>query len=214
MRQMIFRLLVVVAAAAAPASLSAQTWDVLMKKGDQAAARRDDAAALDSYLAAARTGAPVAMNAAAQIYLVRKDYRRAFLWCSVAGKSNLHATEFGCLMESEPKLKPGEVQTLKKLAQQCVASNYKSCEQLDPSQQANIKAYEASKCRVSDPTGTQLNVRTTPSGKVIQSVENGRSVNILDTARDGQGREWSYLENNESRIALGWAISRFLTCGR
>lgn len=43
-------------------------------------------------------------------------------------------------------------------------------------------------CQVTDPTGTPLNVRATPNGKVIKTLKNGRKVFIIKTAYDEQGR--------------------------
>jgi hypothetical protein len=69
-------------------------------------------------------------------------------------------------------------------------------------------------CKVTDPTGTPLNVRDRPNGEVINSLRNGREVFILDTAYDDQNRQWvkiaGYYEN-EYRI-WGWVIREFVSC--
>src|SRR6476620_8575088 len=93
-----FRLLI--AAAILPAfatTSSAQTWDVHMDAAEKAEQRRDYATALDHFLSAARLGAPVGMNGVGRIYLVQRDFRRAYVWCAAAGLSSGHATDFGCL---------------------------------------------------------------------------------------------------------------------
>lgn len=195
-------------------AISAEPWSVLVEQGDKASERGDYDAALSLYLAAAKLGHPFAMNAVGSTYLNKGDPRRAFMWCTLAGTKFGHATDFGCLARSESALSEDEIRRLNDLAVQCLASNYKSCERLDPSQQANIAAYYATKCRVADPTGTKLNLRTSPNGKIITTIENGISVTIIDTATDSQGREWTYLERDESGMALGWAFKRYLSCGR
>ncbi len=61
------------------------------------------------------------------------------------------------------------------------------------------------KCVVTDPTGTPLNIRATPNGKIIGTLRNGASVAILDTAYDSRGRPWAY-------IGTGWVFREFVTC--
>ena len=200
-------------AAAAPVSMSADAWNVLVEKGDQASERKDYETALTFYLPAARQGHPFAMNAAGSAYLNKGDARRAYLWCTIAGLKFEHATDFGCLHETESRISPDEVKRIYQLAVQCLASQYKSCERLDSSQQANIATYHATKCRVADPTGSQLNLRTTPNGRIITTIENDISITIIDAAKDHLGREWVYIERDESGMALGWAFKRFLKCG-
>jgi hypothetical protein len=48
---------------------------------------------------------------------------------------------------------------------------------------------QASVCRVADPTGTPLNVRTVPGGtKIVDTLQNGTPVTILDTKN-----KWAYI---------------------
>lgn len=213
MKARIFGFLSSLLVLASSAAISAEAWKVLVEKGHRASERKDYETALTFYLPAARQGHPFAMNAAGSAYLNQGDAHRAHLWCSMAGLKFGHATDFGCLQETESRLSPDEVKRIEQLAVQCLASQYKSCERLDPSQQANIAAYYATKCRVADPTGSQLNLRTTPNGRIITTIENDISVTIIDSAKDGQGRDWVYIERDESGIALGWAFKRFLNCG-
>ena len=69
-------------------------------------------------------------------------------------------------------------------------------------------------CKVTDPTGTPLNVRDVPNGRVINRLRNGREVYIEETAYDKQGRPWvkigSY-HNGKYRI-WGWVIREFISC--
>ena len=45
-------------------------------------------------------------------------------------------------------------------------------------------------CKVTDPTGTPLNVRDSPNGNVVRQLKNGTRVFIREYAEDSQGRAW------------------------
>ena len=192
---------------------NAQTADALVVKGDKAFERQDYDAALNYYLSAAKLGSAWAMNGLGAIYGEQKnDPRRALLWCTVAGTFG-HAMNFGCIMKNEGKLSQDEVSRIKQLAIQCLASNFRACERLDPNQSANITAYYDKKCVVADPTGTPLNLRASPGGKIVGSLQNGYRYTVIDQSKDNQGREWSFLESEESNYGLGWVFKKFLKCG-
>lgn len=75
-------------------------------------------------------------------------------------------------------------------------------------------AQAATVCKVTDPTGTPLNIRNAPNGKVINQLRNGREVLITNSSYDNKGRVWVYLEGNykgEYRY-WGWAIREFISC--
>jgi hypothetical protein len=69
-------------------------------------------------------------------------------------------------------------------------------------------------CTVADPTGTPLNVRTSPNGPVVNRFRNGTSVIIHD--RQGQ---WAFAEgydwaSNDNMIGEGWIYFPYVTnCG-
>ncbi|MEQ8962104.1 MAG: SH3 domain-containing protein [Coleofasciculus sp. C2-GNP5-27] len=69
-------------------------------------------------------------------------------------------------------------------------------------------------CQVTDPTGSPLNVRDTPNGRVINALKNGREVYIHEVAYDNQGRPWvnvgGYYQG-EYRI-WGWVFREFISC--
>jgi hypothetical protein len=73
-------------------------------------------------------------------------------------------------------------------------------------------------CRVADPTGTPLNVRTVPSGKtIVETLKNGTRVTILDTKKN-----WAYIallpEEDETAVGdklvvpTGWVYREYLDC--
>ena len=75
-------------------------------------------------------------------------------------------------------------------------------------------AYAESVCKVTDPTGTPLNIRDAPNGKIINKLRNDRQVYITDTIYDSRDRPWVYLEGyyqGEYRY-WGWAIREFVSC--
>lgn len=69
-------------------------------------------------------------------------------------------------------------------------------------------------CQVTDPTGTPLNVRNSPNGRVINALRNGREVYILKTSYDSQGRTWVFVGGyyrGEYRV-WGWVLREFISC--
>ncbi len=69
-------------------------------------------------------------------------------------------------------------------------------------------------CKVTDPTGTPLNVRDQPNGKVINSLKNNREVYIEETTYDDQGRPWVKIGGyyNGTYRVWGWVFREFVTC--
>lgn len=69
-------------------------------------------------------------------------------------------------------------------------------------------------CKVTDPTGTPLNVRDSPNGSVINALRNGREVDILRIDYDEQGRPWAKIGGyyqGDYRV-WGWVIREFVSC--
>ena len=69
-------------------------------------------------------------------------------------------------------------------------------------------------CKVTDPTGTPLNVRAQPNGRVINSLRNGREVNIETITNDSKGRPWAKVggyDKGKYRI-WGWVLREFISC--
>lgn len=71
-------------------------------------------------------------------------------------------------------------------------------------------------CEVTDPTGTPLNIRATPNGKIVGTAMNGTELEIEDVASDGKGRPWVLvsLSSTGKRKVLGWVIREFISCYR
>jgi Bacterial SH3 domain len=68
---------------------------------------------------------------------------------------------------------------------------------------------DRSSCVVADPTGTPLNIRSSPNGKIVGKISNGDRVQISDRTVEN-GKEWAYI-SNASR-PMGWVFRRFLEC--
>jgi len=66
-------------------------------------------------------------------------------------------------------------------------------------------------CRVMDPTGTPLNVRTSPNGNAVGSLANGVQVIILDST-SRSGKNWVYVGRADNRVPIGWVFRDYLVC--
>jgi hypothetical protein len=77
---------------------------------------------------------------------------------------------------------------------------------------AAAPAHAQSRCRVTDPTGTPLNIRATPNGQIIGRAANGVLVSIVDTASDTRGRAWALIRPASGGGAVGWVFREFVSC--
>jgi Bacterial SH3 domain len=67
-------------------------------------------------------------------------------------------------------------------------------------------------CRVADPTPTPLNVRTSPNGRVVGTIENGMMVLILDRRTDRKRQVWVYIGNADDQMPIGWVFRDYIDC--
>ena len=67
-------------------------------------------------------------------------------------------------------------------------------------------------CYVSDPTGTPLNIRIEPNGRVVGVIANGTQVTISESRRGDGGRVWVFIRNFETGQGIGWVYRNFLNC--
>jgi hypothetical protein len=72
--------------------------------------------------------------------------------------------------------------------------------------------YGGSRCIVRDPTGTPLNLRERPQGRVIGSPRNGTYVRLVNTSHDGLGRPRGYIVGWDTGRPLGWVFREFISC--
>lgn len=69
----------------------------------------------------------------------------------------------------------------------------------------------ADRCKVTDPTGTPLNVRVAPQGKVVGKLPNGAQVQMIETGNDAGGRLWARISRMDGR-PVGWVYREFVSC--
>jgi hypothetical protein len=69
-----------------------------------------------------------------------------------------------------------------------------------------------SRCRVMDPTGTPLNVRTSPNGKIIDTLPNRMLVSVVDQTFDRNHRSWVFLKRGTDDEPIGWVFREFISC--
>ena len=72
-------------------------------------------------------------------------------------------------------------------------------------------AQAADRCRVTDPTGTPLNVRDAPQGRILGKVGNGRLVQMIETDSDRNGKTWARVGTMDGR-PMGWVFREFVSC--
>jgi hypothetical protein len=73
-------------------------------------------------------------------------------------------------------------------------------------------AMAQSRCRVMDPTGTPLNIRTAPNGQIVGNLPNGLLVSVVDQTVDAKGKSWVYIKNMDDGAVLGWVFREFIAC--
>ena len=61
--------------------------------------------------------------------------------------------------------------------------------------EAAVAAYAQTSCLVSDPTGTPLNIREAPNGRVIAALRNGQTITATDYSTDNRGKRWAYVQS-------------------
>ncbi|MTJ10354.1 MULTISPECIES: SH3 domain-containing protein [unclassified Anabaena] len=69
-------------------------------------------------------------------------------------------------------------------------------------------------CKVTDPTGTPLNVRDVPNGRIINQLKNGKEVYIIEIIYDNKRRPWAKISgyhNGKYRV-WGWVFREFVSC--
>lgn len=75
----------------------------------------------------------------------------------------------------------------------------------------SVSAY-AQTCKVTDPTGTPLNVRATPNGKIIGKINNNITVYVSEYAYDDKGRPWALVFDAKNDKYIGWVFREFISC--
>jgi hypothetical protein len=73
---------------------------------------------------------------------------------------------------------------------------------------------KAQSCEVADPTGTMLNVRAKPNGRIVSKLPNGAKIWQEDFLYDSLGREWLKvgIYRGKKYTVLGWVLKDLLSC--
>jgi hypothetical protein len=68
-------------------------------------------------------------------------------------------------------------------------------------------------CRVTDPTGSPLNIRLKPNGKIVARIRNQRIV-YPQSIINNNGKKWTLIaiEENHKILVLGWGLREFISC--
>jgi hypothetical protein len=73
-------------------------------------------------------------------------------------------------------------------------------------------AASGDRCKVTDPTGTPLKVRSAPNGKVIGTLGNGVLVSVIEYKDDANGKPWVDVADYKTKKPIGWVFREFVSC--
>ena len=65
-------------------------------------------------------------------------------------------------------------------------------------------------CTVVDPTGTPLNVRSGPNGKILSTLRKGSKVEVVTHVTE-KGKKWAKVSKFQD-ASFGWVFEAYLTC--
>ena len=73
-------------------------------------------------------------------------------------------------------------------------------------------AAEGDRCKVTDPTGTPLNVRESPNRKIVGTLANGALVAIVESKDAVNGKPWVKIVDAKTKKPIGWVFREFVSC--
>jgi hypothetical protein len=76
----------------------------------------------------------------------------------------------------------------------------------------SIESFAQGLCEIMDPTGTPLNVRATPNGHIVGTLQNVVQVSVLGRAVDRKKQTWVYVGHSEDQSPIGWIYREFIAC--
>jgi hypothetical protein len=74
----------------------------------------------------------------------------------------------------------------------------------------SMPSFSMERCRITDPTGTPLNVRDVHMN-IIGVIQNGWIVLVRRYGEDSQGTLWVFIETPEGE-PIGWVYREFISC--
>jgi hypothetical protein len=76
----------------------------------------------------------------------------------------------------------------------------------------SIESFAQGPCEIMDPTGTPLNVRASPNGHIVGTLQNGVQVSVVDRAVGRKKQTWVYVRHSENQSPIGWVYREFIAC--
>ena len=73
-------------------------------------------------------------------------------------------------------------------------------------------AASGDRCTVTDPTGTPLNVRESPNGKIVGTLADGALVAIVESKDAANGKPWVKIVDAKTKQPIGWVFREFVSC--
>ena len=73
-------------------------------------------------------------------------------------------------------------------------------------------ADEGDRCKVTDPTGTPLNVRESPNGKIVGTLADGALVAIVESKDAANGKPWVKIVGAKTKQPISWVFREFVSC--
>ena len=70
----------------------------------------------------------------------------------------------------------------------------------------------AEDCHVDDPTGSALNLRAAPNGKVIGKLRNFDPITIIEYSVDERDNTWARIETRDKARRKGYIFRQFVLC--
>jgi hypothetical protein len=69
-------------------------------------------------------------------------------------------------------------------------------------------------CIVADPTGTPLNIRMSPNGKIVATARQGTRIQVFEGEEkyDDRNRAWYFVALPTSSAPDGYALAQFIRC--
>jgi hypothetical protein len=80
------------------------------------------------------------------------------------------------------------------------------CGNCSSAQSAPAPSQGRQECIVADRTDSAVNVRSSPNGRIINRLRNGRKIVITDTVFDYRGRPWVYAEGEYNGEWRKWGL--------
>ncbi len=68
------------------------------------------------------------------------------------------------------------------------------------------------RCTVIDDSGTPLNVRAAPNGRILGGLLYGHTVEVVEVSLSRNGRYWSRINANNPIYRSGWVLSALIDC--